>query len=35
MEIVEGMPCNWLQTRENVTDPFHVFVLHNDSSLRR
>ena len=21
-------PCNWLQTHENVMDPFHVFVLH-------
>jgi nitrite reductase/ring-hydroxylating ferredoxin subunit len=25
-------PCNWLQTHENVMDPFHVFVLHNTNS---
>ena len=25
-------PCNWLQTHENVMDPFHVFVLHGTHS---
>lgn len=26
------MPCNWLQTHENVMDPWHVFVLHSSFS---
>lgn len=25
-------PCNWLQTHENVMDPYHVFVLHSSNS---
>ena len=25
-------PCNWLQTHENVMDPYHVFVLHAANS---
>ena len=25
-------PCNWLQTHENVMDPYHVFVLHSSHS---
>ena len=25
-------PCNWLQTHENVMDPYHVFVLHGTHS---
>lgn len=25
-------PCNWLQTHENVMDPYHVFVLHSTNS---
>ena len=25
-------PCNWVQTHENVMDPFHVFVLHSSNS---
>ena len=25
-------PCNWLQTHENVMDPYHVFVLHGTNS---
>jgi len=28
----ESTPCNWLQTHENVMDPYHVFVLHNTNS---
>jgi nitrite reductase/ring-hydroxylating ferredoxin subunit len=28
----ETTPCNWLQTHENVMDPYHVFVLHNTNS---
>ena len=24
--------CNWLQTHENVMDPYHVFVLHSSNS---
>jgi nitrite reductase/ring-hydroxylating ferredoxin subunit len=26
------MPCNWLQTHENVVDPWHLFVLHSTFS---
>ena len=31
---LEGVttPCNWVQTHENVMDPYHVFVLHNTNS---
>lgn len=29
------LDCNWLQTWENVMDPFHVFVLHNQISGRQ
>jgi phenylpropionate dioxygenase-like ring-hydroxylating dioxygenase large terminal subunit len=29
------LDCNWLQTWENVMDPFHVFVLHNRISGRQ
>ena len=25
-------PCNWLQTHENVMDPYHVFILHSQNS---
>lgn len=25
-------PCNWVQTHENVMDPYHVFVLHSSHS---
>jgi len=25
-------PCNWVQTHENVMDPYHVFVLHSSNS---
>jgi nitrite reductase/ring-hydroxylating ferredoxin subunit len=28
----ETTPCNWVQTHENVMDPFHVFVLHSSNS---
>lgn len=28
----ETTPCHWLQTHENVMDPYHVFVLHNTNS---
>ena len=28
----ESAPCNWLQTHENVMDPYHVFVLHSTHS---
>jgi len=28
----ESTPCNWLQTHENVMDPYHVFVLHSSNS---
>jgi phenylpropionate dioxygenase-like ring-hydroxylating dioxygenase large terminal subunit len=28
----ELMPCNWLQTYENVVDPFHVTILHSTIS---
>ena len=28
----ETTPCNWLQTHENVMDPYHVFVLHGTHS---
>ncbi len=28
----ETTPCNWLQTHENVMDPYHVFVLHSSNS---
>src|SRR5262245_6389352 len=28
----DSTPCNWLQTHENVMDPYHVFVLHNTNS---
>jgi phenylpropionate dioxygenase-like ring-hydroxylating dioxygenase large terminal subunit len=28
----ETTPCNWVQTHENVMDPYHVFVLHSSHS---
>jgi phenylpropionate dioxygenase-like ring-hydroxylating dioxygenase large terminal subunit len=28
----ESTPCNWVQTHENVMDPYHVFVLHGSHS---
>jgi phenylpropionate dioxygenase-like ring-hydroxylating dioxygenase large terminal subunit len=28
----DTMPCNWVQTYENVVDPFHVFILHSTFS---
>ena len=28
----ETTPCNWVQTHENVMDPFHVFILHGSHS---
>jgi nitrite reductase/ring-hydroxylating ferredoxin subunit len=28
----ETTPCNWVQTHENVMDPYHVFVLHSSNS---